>query len=88
MRKRRAARPWERAGQPFWDWYDDYLRSDAWQEKRRAVLKRANGICEGCGKALARHVHHLTYAHAGHELLFEMVALCEACHRICHPDKT
>jgi hypothetical protein len=32
----------------WWDWYNDYLQSPAWQEKRLKVLKRANHICEGC----------------------------------------
>jgi hypothetical protein len=34
----------------------------------------------------AQHIHHLTYKHAGSELLFELVALCWACHQIAHSE--
>ncbi|MFB9951967.1 HNH endonuclease [Rhizobium puerariae] len=64
--------------------YNAYLESDAWKEKRRLVFKRCSGICEGCGIAPADQVHHLTYAHAKREFLFELVAVCEACHTRLH----
>jgi 5-methylcytosine-specific restriction endonuclease McrA len=66
-------------------WYAWYLRTDAWDQKRRAVLRRANYCCEGCGIDNRKlHVHHLTYAHKGNEFLFELVAVCEVCHERCH----
>src|SRR6266436_5556226 len=43
--------------------YDVYLGSLAWQAKRAKVLKRANGICEGCLDRKATQVHHHTYDH-------------------------
>jgi hypothetical protein len=64
--------------------YDEYRRSEAWRRKRQLVLKRAAGLCEGCGSAPATEVHHLTYAHIFGEYLFELVALCAACHRDYH----
>ena len=67
--------------------YELYRRSDTRRAKREKVLRRAKGICEGCHDADATQIHHLTYDHRGDELLFELVALCEACHRKCHPDK-
>lgn len=69
------------------DWqrkYKAYLSSAEWANKRRAVLKRASGICEGCLKQNAKEVHHLTYANVGDELLFQLVALCESCHEKAH----
>ena len=65
--------------------YELYLRSDAWQAKRAAVLERAGRSCERCpaGSGLfpvALDVHHLTYAHLGDELLDELEALCRPCH--------
>lgn len=66
--------------------YDTYLASDAWRMKRDAVMRRCGGICEGCGEARAVDVHHLTYAHVGAELLFELVGLCRSCHEAAHDD--
>jgi 5-methylcytosine-specific restriction endonuclease McrA len=66
--------------------YEDYRRSEIWRMKRKKVLKRAKGICEGCLDAEATQIHHITYDHIGDELLFELVALCDACHRKCHPN--
>ena len=71
----------------WWVWYSAYLETPEWAERRRLVLQRARGLCEGCRSAPAAHVHHLTYEHAGDELLFELVALCLACHQKAHPDK-
>lgn len=70
----------------WWKWYNGYLNSPEWASKRRLVLKRANNICEGCGTNPATQIHHLTYDHAGHELLFELVAVCNTCHKVLHPD--
>jgi hypothetical protein len=67
--------------------YESYINSDAWQIVRQKVLKRANWICEGCGTAKATQVHHLTYDRLGNEMLFDLVAVCAACHREIHKDK-
>lgn len=64
--------------------YSEYLASTEWLEKRRKVLLKCRGYCEGCGAAPATEVHHLTYAHIGHELLWELVAVCDDCHDRCH----
>ena len=68
-----------------WDrWYENYLQSPQWLEKKRLVLKRNNFICEGCLKNKAKVIHHLSYEHVGDELLFELVALCDECHKKAH----
>jgi 5-methylcytosine-specific restriction endonuclease McrA len=64
--------------------YARYLRSDHWQDIRRRVLQRANGFCEGCWQRRATQVHHLTYEHIGAEFLWELVAICAACHARVH----
>ncbi len=56
--------------------YAAYRRTPIWQNKRARVLKRADGICEGCLDAHATVVHHTTYSHMGDELLYQLVALC------------
>lgn len=70
----------------FWEWYTEYLESPEWKSKRRRVLKRANGLCEGCGEREPTDVHHLTYRHKGNEFMFELVALCVACHDKIHSE--
>jgi hypothetical protein len=70
------------------EWFQQhnaYLKSPEWRARRLAVLKRANGICEGCAGAVATQVHHLTYEHWGHEFLWELVAICDRCHEEIHP---
>ena len=64
--------------------YADYLSTLGWKRKHNLVLNRARAKCEGCGMAQATEVHHLTYAHVGAEFLFELVALCGACHDRWH----
>jgi 5-methylcytosine-specific restriction endonuclease McrA len=73
----------------WWARYNEYLQSPEWRAKRKAVMDRAGGVCEGCRSARATQVHHLTYQHAGHvspggELLWELVAVCDDCHDRAH----
>jgi hypothetical protein len=77
----------EQKQREWWAWYSAYLKTPEWGAKRSAVIERANGLCEGCRQAPAVIAHHLTYAHAGNELLFELVAVCDTCHQKAHPDK-
>lgn len=65
-------------------WYDDYLRGPDWRSLRAKVIQRSRGRCEGCLTDEATEVHHLTYEHVGHELAFELVALCRDCHERAH----
>lgn len=66
-------------------WYAWYLTTPKWDRIRRAVLRRANSACEGCGGiGLALQVHHLTYKHVGNEFLWELVAVCDPCHERVH----
>jgi 5-methylcytosine-specific restriction endonuclease McrA len=67
--------------------YAEYLQGPAWKLKREAVMERERGLCQGCRHRDATEVHHLTYDHKYDELLFELVALCESCHRRCHEDQ-
>lgn len=70
----------------WWIWYSQYLNSAVWQQKRKLVLKRANGICEACGIERAIQVHHLTYDNVGAEPLWDLVAVCDNCHKEFHKD--
>lgn len=72
----------------FWQAYEKYLASPEWQKKREKVLARASGICEGCAENSATQIHHLSYEHMGDEYLFELVAVCDACHEKLHLSPT
>ena len=68
--------------------YQDYLRSEQWQQLRRKVLARDKWTCQGCLSARATEVHHRTYGHLRREFCFELISLCDACHRRLHGRQT
>lgn len=84
--KQQAEREADRVAQNerWWAWYNAYLSSEAWRDRRRKVLSRANGRCEGCLDRTATQVHHTTYAHVGNEPLWELRAICDTCHEALH----
>jgi 5-methylcytosine-specific restriction endonuclease McrA len=71
----------------WWAWYNQYLKSPEWRQRRHLVMARAKGICEGCGIERAVHVHHLNYDRAGNEFLWDLVAVCNECHDRAHGRK-
>ena len=64
--------------------YESYLQTGAWRERRKRVMERTRGLCEGCGQRRATQVHHLTYERVGAEMLFDLVAICDDCHARIH----
>lgn len=70
--------------QEWWSDYNKYLKSEQWQLKRKAVLKRDGNLCQACLHRNATQVHHLTYDRVFDEPLFDLVAICEPCHRKIH----
>ena len=69
--------------------HEVYMRSAKWKRKRKAVLKRCNGICESrrC-KRFAKEVHHLTYRNFGDEAMEDLRAVCGPCHTQHHPERS
>lgn len=65
----------------FKAWQNSYLSTPEWKERRRLVFERCKGVCEGCRKAPATEVHHLTYDNMGNEFLWELVGICRPCHQ-------
>lgn len=65
-------------------WYNGYLDSPLWRERRRLIMQRARGRCEVCGRHAAYAIHHLTYVRAGRELPSDLVAVCDRCHDDYH----
>lgn len=74
----------EARSQEWWAAYNAHLASQQWRNIRARVMARARYSCEGCAQAKATQVHHLTYTHVGHELLWELVAVCDDCHQTAH----
>jgi hypothetical protein len=54
---------------------------------RAEVYARSGGLCERCQRAKAVHIHHLTYARIGDELLSDLQHICIWCHCEIHPDR-
>lgn len=84
--KRRHFQLQEKGETSFQMEYKAYLASPEWKAKRALVMRRAAGICEGCGLVRATDVHHLTYRNFMDELLFQLVAVCRGCHDKIHQD--
>jgi hypothetical protein len=64
--------------------YQLYLCSREWAEKRQAIIDRASGICERCGRAPISDVHHLTYERKYAEDPADLAGFCEWCHSFTH----
>jgi 5-methylcytosine-specific restriction endonuclease McrA len=64
--------------------YEWYRISPSWHERRKWILKRANGICEKCRRRPATEVHHLTYKRVFNEYPADLMALCRPCHAEIH----
>lgn len=64
--------------------YKYYLTTQEWKTKRDLILKRDNYICQGCLSVKATEVHHLTYDNAFDELAFQLISLCNECHKKVH----
>jgi hypothetical protein len=67
--------------------YENYIRSDAWLEKRQKRLIMDRFVCQGCVESKATEVHHQSYANLGNELMFEIISLCKKCHEFIHQEK-
>lgn len=63
--------------------YAEYLKTERWQIKRAAVLKR-DPICKACGVRKSQQAHHLTYDRIGDEPLFDLIGVCIPCHQKIH----
>jgi hypothetical protein len=68
--------------------YADYLKSTHWERIRERAIARSLGRCQLCNalptERASLHVHHRTYERVGAEYLEDLIALCEACHRLFH----
>lgn len=66
--------------------YDAYIHSPEWSAKRDEYWAARGRSCKarGCGERENLHVHHHTYIRLRHELLNDLVGLCERHHEEVH----
>ena len=64
--------------------YREYLKSPEWEERRQAVLLRDKHICRICESGENLRVHHLTYDRKFNEPLYDLVTVCDTCHKLIH----
>jgi len=64
--------------------YQEYLKTDHWQDCRKQAIKRAKHRCQLCNSRTKLNVHHRTYERRGHERDDDLITLCESCHSIFH----
>ena len=75
---------WDMGKQDRQHEYALYLESPEWKERRRLTLERDKYKCQGCQRAPATEVHHLSYKNRGDELLYQLTSLCRECHAKVH----
>ena len=65
--------------------YQNYLKSDHWQDFKTLVRKVHNGNhCGICGSSYGLDIHHLNYKRLGKERLSDVIVLCRNCHEKLH----
>lgn len=64
--------------------YRDYLRSPHWRDMQaRYRASRLPQACLGCNEPNFQ-LHHRSYVRLGHELLEDLIPLCDECHYQVH----
>lgn len=71
----------------FFEKYNIYLQSEKWQNKRQLVFKRDSHTCQCCLVNPAKQVHHLNYTHVFNEPAFDLISVCDDCHKQIHNEK-
>ena len=66
--------------------YNDYLRSEHWQDvKKRYRQSRYPWVCFCCGASdRPLDLHHRSYKRLGQERLMDLLPLCRECHDAVH----
>ena len=77
--------------------YHDYIKSEAWQRKRRKFfsskmwktypegLKAGKFVCYCCGSDNRLDLHHRTYKRLGRERIsVDLICVCRNCHNNIH----
>lgn len=62
------------------NFYEQYIASDKWRQKRLEILERDRNECQTCLCTERLEVHHKTYKRLGNELSEDLIILCHWCH--------
>lgn len=64
--------------------YKQYLKSKHWL-KLRTTLVSKDSICSMCQcKCNNLQLHHITYSNLGNEQFYDLIVLCDKCHKLIH----
>jgi hypothetical protein len=74
LRRQRPRRGW------WWERYEIYLASEAWNEMKEAILWSRGPMCERCNTFYGQELHHKTYRTFGRERPQDIELLCRVCH--------
>ena len=67
------------------DKYQEYLKSQKWNDIKKLVFKRDKYVCQGClTETKNLQAHHLTYDRIYNEMCFDLITLCRKCHCNIH----
>jgi 5-methylcytosine-specific restriction endonuclease McrA len=64
--------------------YYAYMKSPAWQAKRKKFIKFVGGKCQECGNKNGLQVHHKHYNTLGRETQNDVIVVCSGCHSLKH----
>lgn len=69
--------------------YQEYIRSPEWEEKKRQRMEIDGFRCVMCGRSIdhcrTMQVHHVTYRNLGHEdVMRDLCTVCGSCHKKLH----
>ncbi len=64
--------------------YEEYMKTDAWNNKRMERIKMDGYKCQLCGSAKNLCVHHITYDRIGCEKMDDLITVCKKCHEKLH----
>lgn len=64
--------------------YNQYLNSKHWDLVKQHFAQISPRYCVLCGRTDNLNIHHKTYERLGCESPYDLVYLCETCHRNWH----
>lgn len=71
------------------EFYEKYMKSPEWEEKRLQRMKIDNYQCCMCGRPIDNcrsvQIHHVSYRNLGHENVWtDLATMCGTCHQKIH----
>ena len=71
------------------EFYDQYMKSPEWEEKKNQRLQIDCNCCVMCGRSIdhvrSMQCHHITYERLGNENPYtDLVTVCGSCHKKLH----